>query len=208
MIKKFAVLSFALILTACNAPATQTNLLEDQSQVNAAGKADDKNSLFGLNVNGGSADFVFNKQNSFDKEISNTPSVQIYVKRLGVKVHNSNTITLVMPSGDQMKGYTRIANDGNLYVEDYGTDKYYKVGSWTKKDKFKGKGFINVKDESYKLFSQDFDVKVDPIVKDVKATLPLNPMSHKYVYFHLSSEIKPVSKSTLNFDLSKFIATK
>ena len=82
------------------------------------------------------------------------------------------------------------------------------IGYAIRSEEFKGKGYIDLKDKNYKLFTQSFDIKIDPVVKEIKATLPLNPMSHKYVYLEVSKDIKPVSKSTLNFDLSKFIATK
>lgn len=207
MMKKIATLAFALMLTACNAPSNQTDLLIDQSQVNASSKTQDKNSLLGYNVNSGEANFVF-AVSSNGNEISSTPIVRVSVKKLGVQLHTSRDINLVMPSGE-FRGEVRIANDGNLYIENYGKDKFYKVGTWTKKDKFKGKGYIDLKDTKSKLFTQDFDIKLDSVISGIRANLNLlNPVVQKYVYFDASSEIKPVSKSTLNFDLSKFISTK
>lgn len=207
MLKKALAISFILSLTACGSDNTLNQQMLQQQQVEAsASKNQEKNGIFSY-VNEGSATFVFTEGMNGQK-LSTTPTIDVSLKKLGITAQKFNTVTLVMPSGE-MRGYTRITNDGGLYLEDYGTNNYYKVGTWTKKDKFKGKGYINLNskiDES--LYFQKFDIKLDSVVKDIKSDLPLNPMSHKYLYFHTSTDIKPVTKTKADFDLTKFIATK
>ncbi len=208
MIKKLLTLSFILSLSACSSNESNLNQInvEQQVQTNAA-KSNQKKNFFGLNVNDGRATFFFTKS-SGEQYISSTPTIDISVKRLGVRVEKFNTVNLVMPS-KEMRGYTQISNDGNLYIEDYGTSNYYKVGTWSVKGKFKGKGYVDLTgDIDDSIYFQKFDIKIDPSIKEIKADLPLNPMSHKYLYFHTSSDIKPVVKQKADFDLTKFIATK
>lgn len=208
MIKKLLVISFVLSLTACGNENSlnQQALIDQQAQINAS---QDKNSLFGHNIDHGTATFIFTKSSGEKYLTTNPSSIDLRVKRLGVNVGKFNTAILKMPN-KEIKGYSYISNDGNVYLNPYSTKDYYKVGTWSVKDKFKGKGFINLSGEDIpeSLYFQKFDIKIDSTIKDIKAIIPLNPMSDRSLTLTSSIDVKSIAREQKDFDLSKFITTK
>lgn len=208
MLKKAFSVLFVLSLSACSNNDTSFNqqVLTNDSNVQTSSTA--TNGVSSYSINEGSAGFVFNKQGSGEQYISTNPNVvSLYIKKLGIKFGDFNHGSLTTPT-QKLGGYFYLGNDSNLYVADYDSKDYYKIGTWSKKDKFKGQGYINLKDSSYKDFSQSFDVKLDPVISKVTAETHLNPMSHEYLFLEASQVLKPVKKTAADFDLSKFIMTK
>ncbi|MFN8575380.1 MAG: hypothetical protein U0354_00850 [Candidatus Sericytochromatia bacterium] len=208
MLKKLLVISSVLSLTSCgtnNNNLNQQIINEQQAEINAS---KDKNSLFGHNIDYGTATFVFNKSSGEKYLTTNPSSIDLRVKKFGINVGKFNTAMLKMPN-KEISGYSYISNDGNVYLNVYSTKDYYKVGTWSTKDKFKGKGYINLNgDIPESLYFQKFDIKIDSSIKDIKAIIPLNPMSDRSLMLISTVDVKPVIKEQKDFDLSKFIATK
>ena len=179
------------MLTGCNAGnVNQPQGLTSQSINAQSAKAPAKNGLFGFTISQGQMYF-------FDQTPGKTgiyASPQVFAKKL-ITNNKFNKATLTMP-GSEVSGYFKAANDGGLYLEDYTSKNNYRVGSWTKKGGF-------TKKEAF----EKFDIKLENI-KDVKAELHLNPMSHEYLFLISSTDIKPVQKKDTDFELSKFMAKK
>lgn len=204
MIKKLLALSFLISLTACSNDNNLTQPVIDQ-QINNNVEA---NSLLGQSLKDGTATFTGTKSNGEKYLTTKAFSVDLRVRRLGVQVGKFNSSILSMPS-KSISGYSYISNDGNLYLNVYNTKDHYKIGTWSVKDKFKGKGYINLNAEiPESLYFQKFDIKLDSSISNIKAVVPLNPMADRSLTLTSKVDVQPVTKSEADFDLSKFIATK
>ncbi|MFN8671815.1 MAG: hypothetical protein U0457_06970 [Candidatus Sericytochromatia bacterium] len=206
MIKKLLVICSILAITSCN--ANNNNLPVDLEQNNDINAQANKNVVMSYSISSGDATFVFNKSGSGEPYVSTNPSIVVNIKKLGIKFNRFNKASLKMPNGSSVDGYFYIANDSNLYLQDYESKKYYKVGTWSKKDKFKGKGYINLKDTSYNLWSQDFDIKMDSTINKIEAETHINPMAHEYLFLGSNSNIQPTQKVEADFNLANFISNK
>lgn len=205
MIKKLLAISFVMSLTSC---ASDNNLNQSIIEQQSTQSNVEANSLLGQSLKDGTATFVSQKSSGEKYLTSKSFSVDLRVRRLGMQVGKFNYATLNMPS-KSTGGYSLISNDGNLYLNVYNTKEYYKIGTWSVKDKFKGKGYIDLKGEiPESLYFQKFEIKLDSSISDLKAVVPLNPMSHRTLTFTSKTDISPVTKTDADFDLSKFIATK